>query len=103
MLDWEFDCRASTGILLRPHTVVMPSSMISHMDYLQTFSSPWMEFLGHIFVINLVHNDVEKMDLGKDVHFELTSPSTGLLHQSNVLFNSHIILNVELVFLLILL
>ena len=65
--------------------------------------APRKELLGHAWIINLVHDHVKLMQLGKCIHLKLPSPSPISPDPLNVVVNVFVIFDKELVQLLVLL
>ena len=80
----------------------MTTSVISQMQSFQVLGVPWEKFLGHIFEIYLVNNQIELMNLGKNCNLKLATPCPLFANQFYVVINRSIILNEELVVLLVL-
>ena len=71
--------------------------MVSQMQNLKSFRVPAVELLGHVIEVYLMNDHVELVDLGQDVHLELTTPDALLPDKSDVTINRHVIFDEELV------
>ena len=76
--------------------------MVSQMQCFEAFCFPREELLRHVFEVGLVHDHIELVQLGKDRHLQLPSPSTILTDQFDILIDRSVIFNEELVVLFIL-
>ena len=56
----------------------------------------------HPWIVYLVHNDIEPVDLGQRVHLELATPASVLSHPVDIVVDIFIVLDKKLVKLLIL-
>ena len=46
----------------------MATSVIGEVDRFQALRFPIVKLLRHIFIVDLVHDDIEFVDLGQDAH-----------------------------------
>jgi len=75
----------------------MSTTMVCQMKNLQALCFPRMEFLSHVFAINLVDYYVEFVVISKDAHLKLPTPGSTLTHQPDISGYRYVILHEKLV------
>ena len=76
--------------------------MVSQMQCFEAFCLPGEELLRHVFKVGLVHDHIELVELSKNRHFQLPSPSTIFCDKFDILVNRSVVFNEELIVLFIL-
>ena len=64
MLDGVLKGWAPAWVFARAHAVVVAASVVGEVDSFQALRFPIMKLLCHIFIVDLVQDDIEFVDLG---------------------------------------
>ncbi len=76
--------------------------MVGQMQCFEVFRVPWEELLRHVFEVYLVHDHIELVQLGKNRHFQLPTPSAISTDQFDIIVDRSVVFNEELIVLFIL-
>ena len=67
--------------------------MVGKMDRFEIWGVPGVEFLNHVFLFNLVDDDVKHVELREDAHLKLSTPFTSSSHCADVIVNVLVLLD----------